>query len=136
MSYYCSSRTRKQAKNDLMIIVSLCAIAIVALFIIITIAKSAHFGQRVLSTSERRRADQASDYAYTDLKEYFAQKIEDKTGRKPEKMALWVGSPMVGYYVVSVYYRYNRVWYCYRIEKGHEWMTPEVEDWASDMIHY
>ncbi len=117
-------------------IVTLATIGVIAVIIVALCVRSAHYGQRVVSIAERRRADKASDYAYAEIKEYFARKVEDKTGRKPEKMALWVGSPSVGFYVVSVYYRYNRVWYCYKIESGHKWMTPEIEEWAKGLIHY
>ena len=136
MSYYYSKKSRQQAQEDTMKIVTLSAMGILAVIIVILSVRSAHFGQRVVSTYERRRADKASDYAYADVKEYFARKVEDKTGRKPEKMALWVGSPSVGYYVISVYYRYNRVWYVFRVENGHKWMTPEIEEWAKGIIHY
>lgn len=136
MSYYYSPKDRKRAQEDAMKIVVLTATGILAVIIVILSVRTAHFGQRVVSIAERRRADKASDYAYTEIKEYFARKVEEKTGRKPEKMALWVGSPSVGYYVISVYYRYHRVWYCFRIENGHKWMTPEIEAWAKGIIHY
>ena len=114
-----------------LIVIAAIFVVIIALFI-----RCNHYGYRVMSRSEIVKFEQSNENAYASIKEYFAEKIEERTGRKPEKMGLWVTNLGYGAYHIGVYYRYNRVWYRFDIDNRHKWMTQEVLTWAENLFPY
>ena len=133
-NYECKQiRRRNEVTMNIFALIVIAAIfvVIIALFI-----RCNHYGYRVMSRSEIVKFEQSNENAYASIKEYFAEKIEERTGRKPEKMGLWVTNLGYGAYHIGVYYRYNRVWYRFDIDNRHKLMTQEVLTWAENLFPY